>query len=70
LIGKGERTTRTRGDHKAEARGDRTTRTRAYADLGLDRVILQGFQAVSDPGHLPALAEDGAAARFMERAAA
>jgi len=70
LIEKGERTTRTRGDQKAEARDDRTTRTRAYADLGLDRVILQGFQTVADPGHLPPLAEDGAAAGFMERAAA
>jgi hypothetical protein len=36
-----------------------------YADLGVDRVILQGFDAVSDVGVLDALAEDCAAVGLL-----
>jgi alkanesulfonate monooxygenase SsuD/methylene tetrahydromethanopterin reductase-like flavin-dependent oxidoreductase (luciferase family) len=39
----------------------RRDRLRAYRDLGLSRVILQGFQAVGDAGHLDAVADDCAA---------
>jgi F420-dependent oxidoreductase-like protein len=37
----------------------RRDRLREYQDLGLDRVILQGFAAVSDEGLLDGIAEDG-----------
>jgi alkanesulfonate monooxygenase SsuD/methylene tetrahydromethanopterin reductase-like flavin-dependent oxidoreductase (luciferase family) len=36
----------------------RRNRLREYEDLGIDRVILQGFGAVSDSGLLEAIAED------------
>ena len=36
----------------------RRDRLREYEDLGLDRVILQGFGAVSDPGLLDTIADD------------
>ena len=39
----------------------RRDRLRAYRDLGLSRVILQGFGAVQDEGLLPAIADDCAA---------
>ncbi|HEU0237372.1 MAG TPA: TIGR03560 family F420-dependent LLM class oxidoreductase [Candidatus Limnocylindrales bacterium] len=58
------------GAADADAGAPRRDLLRAYAGLGLDRVILQGFQAVADPGHLLAVADDGAAAGFMERVAA
>ncbi len=45
---------------------ERRDRLRAYADLGIDRVILQGFAAVHDRGLLAAIADDGAALGFME----
>jgi len=40
----------------------RQQRLKEYAALGLSRVVLQGFAAVSDPGILESLAEDCAAA--------
>ena len=43
----------------------RRNRLRAYRDLGLARVILQGFQAVGDEGHLAALADDCAAVGLL-----
>jgi alkanesulfonate monooxygenase SsuD/methylene tetrahydromethanopterin reductase-like flavin-dependent oxidoreductase (luciferase family) len=36
----------------------RQARLREYADLGVDRVVVQGFAAVGDPGMLDRLAED------------
>jgi F420-dependent oxidoreductase-like protein len=46
--------------------GPRRERLRAYADLGLSRAILQGFGAVRDPALLAAVADDCAAAGFLE----
>jgi alkanesulfonate monooxygenase SsuD/methylene tetrahydromethanopterin reductase-like flavin-dependent oxidoreductase (luciferase family) len=43
----------------------RQRRLREYADLGLSRVIVQGFAAVSDPVTLESLAEDCAAAGLL-----
>ena len=43
----------------------RRERLRAYADLGLDRVILQGFGAVADPALLGTIADDCAALGFL-----
>jgi alkanesulfonate monooxygenase SsuD/methylene tetrahydromethanopterin reductase-like flavin-dependent oxidoreductase (luciferase family) len=43
----------------------RQRRLREYADLGLHRVIVQGFAAVSDPSVLDALAEDCAAVGIL-----
>jgi alkanesulfonate monooxygenase SsuD/methylene tetrahydromethanopterin reductase-like flavin-dependent oxidoreductase (luciferase family) len=39
---------------------------RAYRDLGLRRVMLQGFGAVADPGLLERIAEDCAALSLLE----
>jgi hypothetical protein len=39
---------------------------RAYADLGVARVILQGFAAVSDPGVVERAAEDGSAVGLVQ----
>ena len=44
---------------------ERRERLRAYADLGLDRAILQGFGAVHDPSLLQAIADDRAALGFL-----
>jgi alkanesulfonate monooxygenase SsuD/methylene tetrahydromethanopterin reductase-like flavin-dependent oxidoreductase (luciferase family) len=46
---------------------ERRRRLAEYAELGLSRVILQGFAAVSDPGILDALAADCAAVGLLER---
>ena len=43
----------------------RRDRLRAYAGLGLDRAIVQGFAAVKDPGHLDRMAGDVAAAGLL-----
>ena len=53
------------GAADAPAGVPRRDRLRAYEGLGLDRVILQGFQAVTDVGHLAAVAEDCAAAGYL-----
>lgn len=53
------------GPADATAGRPRRERLRAYAGLGLSRTILQGFQAVADPGHLDAIAEDCAAAGLL-----
>ena len=44
----------------------RRDRLRAYRDLGLVRVILQGFGAVSDPDVLERIADDCAAVGLLE----
>jgi alkanesulfonate monooxygenase SsuD/methylene tetrahydromethanopterin reductase-like flavin-dependent oxidoreductase (luciferase family) len=43
----------------------RRDRLRAYRDLGLARVILQGFAAVADPNHLDRVADDCAAVGLL-----
>jgi alkanesulfonate monooxygenase SsuD/methylene tetrahydromethanopterin reductase-like flavin-dependent oxidoreductase (luciferase family) len=45
----------------------RRQRLREYADLGLRRVIRQGFPAVTEPDVLESLAEDCAAVGLLER---
>ena len=47
---------------------DRRQRLRAYADLGLSRVILQGFAAVGDPRRLPEILDDCLAVGLMAAA--
>jgi alkanesulfonate monooxygenase SsuD/methylene tetrahydromethanopterin reductase-like flavin-dependent oxidoreductase (luciferase family) len=44
----------------------RRDRLRAYRDLGLARVILQGFAAVGDPAHLDRMADDCAAVGLLD----
>jgi alkanesulfonate monooxygenase SsuD/methylene tetrahydromethanopterin reductase-like flavin-dependent oxidoreductase (luciferase family) len=44
----------------------RRDRLRAYRDLGLRRVMLQGFGAVSDPDLVERIAEDCAAVGLLE----
>jgi F420-dependent oxidoreductase-like protein len=46
---------------------ERQRRLAEYAELGLSRVILQGFAAVGDPGMLGVLAADCAAVGLLER---
>jgi hypothetical protein len=46
----------------------RQQRLKEYAALGLSRVVLQGFAAVSDPGVLDSLADDCAAASLLDPA--
>ena len=53
------------GAADAPAGAARRDRLRAYADLGLDRAIVQGFAAVKDPGHLDRMAGDAAAAGLL-----
>jgi alkanesulfonate monooxygenase SsuD/methylene tetrahydromethanopterin reductase-like flavin-dependent oxidoreductase (luciferase family) len=48
----------------------RRDRLRAYSDLGIARVMLQGFAAVGDPAHLEGIAEDCAAIGLLEPATA
>ena len=43
----------------------RQRRLREYADLGLERVIVQGFAAVTKPDHLESLIDDCAAADLL-----
>lgn len=43
----------------------RQRRLREYPDLGLERVIVQGFAAVKDPGILESLIDDCAAADLL-----
>ncbi len=45
---------------------ERQNRLLEYAALGVNRVMLQGFQAVSDVGHLESVAEDCAAIGMLE----
>jgi hypothetical protein len=53
------------------AAGDaRRERLREYRDLGVARVMLQGFGAVSDPGLLDRIADDCAAVGLLGSGAA
>ena len=54
------------GAPDAPAGASRRKRLREYRDVGVARVMLQGFRAVSDPGWLPAIAEDCAAVGLLE----
>jgi alkanesulfonate monooxygenase SsuD/methylene tetrahydromethanopterin reductase-like flavin-dependent oxidoreductase (luciferase family) len=47
----------------------RRDRLRAYRDVGVDRVMLQGFGAVSDDGLVERIADDCAAVGLLELAA-
>jgi alkanesulfonate monooxygenase SsuD/methylene tetrahydromethanopterin reductase-like flavin-dependent oxidoreductase (luciferase family) len=53
------------GDADAAPGRARRDRLRAYADVGLTRVMLQGFAAVGDPGHLERVADDCAAVGML-----
>jgi F420-dependent oxidoreductase-like protein len=53
------------GEADAAPGAARRERLQAYAELGLHRVIVQGFAAVADPGYLDALVDDCAAARLL-----
>jgi alkanesulfonate monooxygenase SsuD/methylene tetrahydromethanopterin reductase-like flavin-dependent oxidoreductase (luciferase family) len=53
------------GPPDAAAGADRRDRLRAYRDVGLARVILQGFAAVRDRGHLERVADDCAAVGLL-----
>ena len=53
------------GEADAEPGMARRERLRAYRDLGLARVILQGFAAVTDAGHLRRVADDCAAVGLL-----
>jgi alkanesulfonate monooxygenase SsuD/methylene tetrahydromethanopterin reductase-like flavin-dependent oxidoreductase (luciferase family) len=57
------------GAPDAAAGAARRDRLREYRDVGVARVMLQGFQAVSDPGWLEAIAEDCDAVGLLEGAA-
>ena len=46
----------------------RRDRLRAYRDVGLARVILQGFAAVNDPGYLDAIVDDCLAVGLLQPA--
>jgi F420-dependent oxidoreductase-like protein len=53
------------GRPDAPAGGPRRERLRAYRDVGVARVMLQGFGAVSDPGLLDRIADDCAAVGLL-----
>jgi alkanesulfonate monooxygenase SsuD/methylene tetrahydromethanopterin reductase-like flavin-dependent oxidoreductase (luciferase family) len=54
------------GAADAPAGAARRDRLRQYQDVGVERVMLQGFLAVSDPGWLEAIADDCAAVGLLE----
>jgi alkanesulfonate monooxygenase SsuD/methylene tetrahydromethanopterin reductase-like flavin-dependent oxidoreductase (luciferase family) len=54
------------GRPDAPAGAQRRERLREYRDLGVARVMLQGFGAVSDPGLLERIADDCAAIGLLE----
>jgi alkanesulfonate monooxygenase SsuD/methylene tetrahydromethanopterin reductase-like flavin-dependent oxidoreductase (luciferase family) len=56
------------GRPDAPAGAERRERLRQFRDAGVSRVMLQGFTAVSDPGHLERLAGDCAAVGLLETA--
>ena len=58
------------GQPDAAAGAARRERLREYRDLGVARVMLQGFGAVSDPGLLERIADDCAAIGLMGSGAA
>jgi alkanesulfonate monooxygenase SsuD/methylene tetrahydromethanopterin reductase-like flavin-dependent oxidoreductase (luciferase family) len=58
------------GRPDAAAGPERRDRLRAFRDVGVSRVMLQGFAAVSDHGHLERVADDCAAVGLLETATA
>jgi alkanesulfonate monooxygenase SsuD/methylene tetrahydromethanopterin reductase-like flavin-dependent oxidoreductase (luciferase family) len=58
------------GPPDAPAGPARRERLREYRDLGVARVMLQGFGAVSDPGLLERIADDCAAVGLLEASSA
>jgi alkanesulfonate monooxygenase SsuD/methylene tetrahydromethanopterin reductase-like flavin-dependent oxidoreductase (luciferase family) len=58
------------GRPDAPAGAARRERLREFRDVGMARVMLQGFAAVADPGHLERIADDCAAVGLLEPAAA
>jgi alkanesulfonate monooxygenase SsuD/methylene tetrahydromethanopterin reductase-like flavin-dependent oxidoreductase (luciferase family) len=58
------------GRPDAPAGHARRARLREFRDIGLARVMLQGFGAVSDPGLLERIADDCAAVGLLESSAA
>jgi alkanesulfonate monooxygenase SsuD/methylene tetrahydromethanopterin reductase-like flavin-dependent oxidoreductase (luciferase family) len=54
------------GRYDAPAGAARRERLREYRDIGVARVMLQGFGAVSDPGLLERIADDCAAIGLLE----
>ena len=58
------------GRPDAPAGGPRRERLRDFRDVGVSRVMLQGFAAVSDAGHLERVADDCAAVGLLETATA
>jgi alkanesulfonate monooxygenase SsuD/methylene tetrahydromethanopterin reductase-like flavin-dependent oxidoreductase (luciferase family) len=54
------------GRPDAPAGSARRARLRAFRDVGVARVMLQGFAAVGDPGHLDRVAEDCDAVGLLE----
>jgi hypothetical protein len=56
------------GRPDAPAGADRRERLRQFRDAGVARVMLQGFAAASDPGHLERVADDCAAVGLLEAA--
>jgi alkanesulfonate monooxygenase SsuD/methylene tetrahydromethanopterin reductase-like flavin-dependent oxidoreductase (luciferase family) len=53
------------GRPDAPAGPERRERLRQFRDAGASRVMVQGFAAVSDPGHLERVAEDCAAVGLL-----
>ena len=58
------------GRPDAPAGAARRERLRQYRDVGVSRVMLQGFAAVADQGHLERIADDCAALGLLEKAVA
>ena len=58
------------GHPDAPAGAERRERLRSFRDVGVSRVMLQGFAAVTDPSHLERLADDCAAVGLLETAPA
>jgi alkanesulfonate monooxygenase SsuD/methylene tetrahydromethanopterin reductase-like flavin-dependent oxidoreductase (luciferase family) len=54
------------GEPDAPAGAPRRERLREFRDVGVARVMLQGFRAVSDPDWLDAIAEDCAAVGLLD----
>jgi hypothetical protein len=53
------------GSTRCAGRPERRERLRQFRDAGASRVMVQGFAAVSDPGHLERVAEDCAAVGLL-----
>lgn len=58
------------GRPDAQGGAARRERLRQFRDVGVSRVMLQGFAAATDPGHLERIADDCAALGLLEATAA